>query len=127
MPFIIDRFDKKYNMKMNIKYIRVVSLCLLIFSFGCKASNDSVVYDSDVIVYGGTASAVTAAVEIARKGKNVLIVCPDKHLGGLTSSGLGWTDTGYKSVIGGLAKEFYQRVYKYYAKLETWKWERKED
>lgn len=114
-------------MKIDFRIIRIMSLSLLIFSFGFKTSNKKEVYSADVIVYGGTAAAVTAAVEISRKGKSVLIVSPDKHLGGLTSSGLGWTDTGNKSVIGGLAKEFYQRVYKYYAKPETWKWERKED
>ncbi len=80
----------------------------------------------DVVIYGGTAAAVTAAVQIAKMGKSVLIVCPEKHLGGLSSSGLGFTDTGDKSVIGGLAREFYQGVYSYYQKPETWKYQQKE-
>jgi hypothetical protein len=45
----------------------------------------------------------------------------------MTSSGLGFTDTGNKEVIGGLAREFYQRVYNYYQQPETWKWQQKED
>ena len=40
-------------------------------------------------------------------GKSVVIVGPDKHLGGLSSGGLGFTDTGNKAVIGGLARDFY--------------------
>ncbi|MDH3649547.1 MAG: FAD-dependent oxidoreductase [Saprospiraceae bacterium] len=80
----------------------------------------------DVIIYGGTSAAITAAVQVASMNKSVVIVCPDMHLGGLTASGLGWTDTGDKSVIGGLAREFYERVYQYYQKPETWKWQKKE-
>jgi len=81
---------------------------------------------ADVIVYGGTSAAVTTAVQVAQMGKSVVIVCPDLHLGGMTSSGLGFTDTGDKSVIGGLARNFYQRIYQYYQKPETWKWQDKE-
>ena len=70
--------------------------------------------DFDVVIYGGTSAAVTAAVQSKKMGKSVVIVCPDKHLGGLSSGGLGWTDTGNKAVIGGLAREFYHRVWKKY-------------
>ncbi|MCK5465165.1 MAG: FAD-dependent oxidoreductase, partial [Bacteroidales bacterium] len=57
---------------------------------------------ADVVIYGGTSAAVMAAVQVANMGKKVVVVSPDKHLGGLSASGLGWTDTGDKSVIGGL-------------------------
>ncbi len=80
----------------------------------------------DLCIYGGTAAAVTAAVQAKQMGKTVIIVSPDKHLGGLSSGGLGFTDTGNKAVIGGLAREFYHRVYQYYQKPETWRWERRE-
>jgi len=73
-----------------------------------RLDSDSETFKADVIVYGGTSSAVTTAVQVARMGKSVIIVSPDKHLGGLSSSGLGYTDTGNKAVIGGLAREFYQ-------------------
>src|SRR5690606_39663137 len=81
------------------------------------------VYRADVIVYGGTSAAVIAAVEVARSGKSVIVVSPDVHLGGLSSGGLGFTDTGDKSVIGGLAREFYHRVYLHYQNDEAWKWQ----
>jgi hypothetical protein len=54
-------------------------------------------------------------------------VSPDRHLGGLSSGGLGFTDTGDKSVIGGLAREFYHRVWQHYASADAWTWERREE
>src|SRR3954447_19013670 len=70
--------------------------------------------EADVVVYGGTAAGVIAAVQASKMGKSVVLVCPDKHLGGLSSGGLGFTDTGNKAVIGGLSREFYHRVWKHY-------------
>jgi len=84
-------------------------------------------YQADIIVYGGTSAAVTAAVQAVRMGKSVLVVSPDKHLGGLSSGGLGFTDTGKKEVIGGLAREFYHRIYLHYEKDSSWQWQKKEE
>jgi hypothetical protein len=84
-------------------------------------------YEADVIVYGGTSGAVTAAVQVVKEGKTVIVVSPDKHLGGLSAGGLGFTDTGDKSVIGGLAREFYHRVFMHYDKPDAWKWQKKEE
>jgi len=86
----------------------------------------AVVRHSDVIIYGGTSAAITAAVQVKKMGKSVIIVSPDKHLGGLSSGGLGFTDTGDKSVIGGLARTFYGRLYDHYQKPENWTWEKRE-
>jgi hypothetical protein len=88
--------------------------------------NAQTVREFDVVVYGGTAAAVTAAVQAKRMGKTVVVVSPDKHLGGLSSGGLGFTDTGNKAVIGGLAREFYHRVWKHYDNPAAWTWERRE-
>ncbi|HLY09406.1 MAG TPA: FAD-dependent oxidoreductase [Planctomycetota bacterium] len=74
----------------------------------------------DVVVYGGNSAGVIAAVQAVRMGKRAVIVCPERHLGGLSSGGLGFTDTGNKSVIGGLSRDFYHRVYEQYQKPETW-------
>src|SRR5262245_59716697 len=81
----------------------------------------------DGVVYGGTSAAMSAAVQAKKMGKTVIVVCPDKHLGGLSSDGLGWTDTGNKAVIGGLAREFYHRVWKHYDQPAAWKWQTKEE
>jgi len=84
-------------------------------------------YKADVIVYGGTSAGVMAAVEASRSGKSVILVSPDKHLGGLTSGGLGFTDTGKKETIGGLSREFYHRVWLHYQKDSSWLWQKKEE
>jgi hypothetical protein len=81
---------------------------------------------ADVVIYGCTSGAVTAAIQTKKMGKSVMMVCPEKHLGGLTAGGLGWTDSGNKAVIGGLSREFYHRVYQHYDKAEAWKWQKKE-
>ena len=80
----------------------------------------------DVVVYGGTSAGVIAAVQAKKMGKSVVIVGPDVHLGGLSSGGLGYTDTGNKAVIGGLARNFYHRVWVEYQKSQTWKWQQTE-
>lgn len=77
----------------------------------------------DLVVYGGSSAAVIAAVQAKRMGKSVVVVSPDRHLGGLSSGGLGMTDTGNKAVIGGLARDFYQRVWKHYERPEAWRWQ----
>lgn len=82
---------------------------------------------ADVVIYGGTAAAITAAVQVKRMGHTVLIVSPDTHLGGMASSGLGFTDTGNKEVIGGLAREFYQRLYAHYQQPTAWAWQRQSE
>ena len=78
---------------------------------------------ADVLVYGGTASGVVAAVQCARLGKSVFLLEPGYHLGGMSSGGLGQTDIGNKAAIGGIAREFYQRVGREYGQAEAWKFE----
>jgi len=77
----------------------------------------------DLAIYGGTSAAVMAAVQARRMGKSVVVISPDVHLGGMSSGGLGMTDTGDKSVIGGLAREFYHRVWRHYQRPEAWAWQ----
>ncbi|MFW6169336.1 MAG: FAD-dependent oxidoreductase [Planctomycetota bacterium] len=102
-----------------------VAALLLICSMSVPASGAEKAYD--VVVYGGTSAGVIAAVEAAREGRRVVMVCPDEHLGGLTAGGLGWTDTGRKEVIGGLAREFYHRVWKHYQSDEAWRWQTRDE
>ena len=84
-------------------------------------------HSADVIVYGGTSAAIIAAVQVKRMGKTVIVVSPDRHLGGMSSGGLGFTDTGNKEVIGGLSREFYHRIYRHYQSLDNWQWQRKSE
>lgn len=100
---------------------------LMLFSFCLTSCRQTDIYQADVIVYGGTSAAVTSAVQVKRMGHSVIIVSPDKHIGGMSSSGLGFTDTGNKEVIGGLAREFYQLIYNHYQKPEAWKWQKQSE
>src|SRR3546814_5537806 len=43
-------------------------------------------------------------------GKNVLLLKPGKHVGGMVSGGLGATDVGNAGAIGGYSREFFDRV-----------------
>lgn len=83
--------------------------------------------DYDLVVYGGTCAAVTSAVQAKKMGKSVIVVSPDIHLGGLSSGGLGWTDTGNKAVIGGVSREFYHRIWKHYDKDSSWRQQKKSE
>lgn len=76
---------------------------------------------ADVIVYGGTSGGVAASVQVARMGKSVILIEPSAHLGGLTAGGLGATDIGRKVAIGGISREFYQRIHRHYQQPEAWR------
>jgi len=80
----------------------------------------------DVVIYGGTSAGVSAAVQCSRMGKSVVIIEPTQFLGGLTTGGLGATDIGNKRAIGGLSREFYQRIHKKYIEPDRWTREARE-
>ncbi len=101
----------------------ITALVFALVVFSRRASSA----EYDLVVYGGTSAGVIAAVQAKKLGKSVIVVGPDKHLGGLSSGGLGFTDTGNKSVIGGLARDFYHRVWKEYQKSETWTWQKQSE
>ena len=79
---------------------------------------------ADVVIYGGTSAGVAAAVQVSRMGHSVILIEPSRHIGGLTTGGLGFTDSGDKNVIGGIAREFYQRVHKHYEDPTAWVYEK---
>ncbi len=90
----------------------------------CAASGRAETHD--VVIYGGTSGGVAAAVQVRRMGKTVVVIEPGKHLGGLTSGGLGATDIGNKAAIGGIAIEFYQRIFRHYEQPSAWRQETKD-
>ncbi|AQG81648.1 FAD-dependent oxidoreductase [Spirosoma montaniterrae] len=77
----------------------------------------------DVCVYGGTSAGVMAAYAAKKAGKSVVLIEPGRHLGGLSSGGLGATDIGNKFAITGLARDFYRRIGRHYGKFEQWTFE----
>ena len=118
-------FSKSSFQKIKFSILRVVAVTahLCVFANANLAQS----FKADVIIYGGTPAAVIAAVEVIKSGKTVIVISPDIHLGGLSSSGLGFTDTGNKEAIGGLANEFYHRVYLHYNDSAAWKWQKKSE
>ncbi|MCX6916515.1 MAG: FAD-dependent oxidoreductase, partial [Verrucomicrobia bacterium] len=83
--------------------------------------------EADLCIYGGTAGGVAAGVQAARMGKTAVIAEFGNHLGGLTSGGLGATDIGNKTAIGGVAREFYHRIALHYANSNAWRFEQREE
>ncbi|MBV9865821.1 MAG: FAD-dependent oxidoreductase [Abitibacteriaceae bacterium] len=79
--------------------------------------------NTDVCIYGASACGVIAAIQLRNLGKEVVVVEPGDHLGGLTSGGLSFTDIGNKAAIGGLSREFYRRVGQHYGEEEEWRFE----
>lgn len=105
------------------------ALCLAVILM-CSAAGSAVaeaIRRYDVVVYGGTSAGVAAAVQAARMGKTVVLIEPGKHLGGLTSGGLGATDIGNKAAIGGISREFYRRIHAYYVRASAWKQETRDE
>jgi hypothetical protein len=76
----------------------------------------------DVVVYGATAGGTVAAIAAAGEGADVLLVEPGKNVGGMVTGGLSHNDYGDRSVIGGMALEFYRKVAACYGKpLYYWR------
>jgi hypothetical protein len=81
----------------------------------------------DIVVYGGTSGGIVAAIAASKRGYSVVLIEPSGHLGGLTTGGLGATDIGNKRAIGGMAREFYQRIHRVYRNPDRWSHETRED
>ena len=134
MPLVEEDLKTKSKVQVMKLYMKTLFM-LMVTAFlmgmpACQPDQEKTVSQTiavDVVIYGGTSAAVMAAVQVANMGKKVVVVSPDKHLGGLSASGLGWTDTGDKSVIGGLARNFYHRLYQHYQKEESWQWQERSE
>ncbi|XOV93464.1 MAG: FAD-dependent oxidoreductase [Bacteroidota bacterium] len=94
-------------------------IILMILFISCKG--DEIIYDTEVLVYGATSGGITAAIQAARMGDQVILIEPSNHIGGTTTGGLVWTDYGQEGVVGGLAGEFYNRVTQHYKSDAAWK------
>ncbi|NVM63252.1 hypothetical protein FHW88_001528 [Mucilaginibacter sp. SG538B] len=111
-----------------MKNIKVIILAIITTFFMAGASvnaQSSKLITADVCVYGGTSAGVIAAYTAKKMGKTVMLIEPGKHLGGMSSGGLGYTDIGNKYVVTGLARDFYRRIGAHYGKFEQWIFEPK--
>ena len=93
-----------------------------VFTFFLAAS--SLAYSAettrDIVIYGSSPAALSAAVQAKRMGRTAVIVCPETRIGGLTTGGLGMTDIGNKRAFGGIALEFYHDVAVWYSDPAHW-------
>jgi hypothetical protein len=110
----------------------VLSFTLLVPGLVCaqldaQDTNQIANLSFDVVVYGGTASGIVAAVQVARMERSVVVIEPTHRIGGLTTGGLGQTDIGNKAAIGGISREFYQRIAAFYEDPKHWKWQKREE
>ncbi|HJT34108.1 MAG TPA: FAD-dependent oxidoreductase [Pirellulales bacterium] len=98
-------------------------LQITLFTFALTLPGQATADHYDVAIYGGTSAGVAAAAQTARMDKRAVLIEPGRHLGGLTSGGLGATDIGNKGAIGGISREFYRRLGRHYGKDEAWTFE----
>src|SRR5204862_2710971 len=119
----VQGFNARNSLSRNSLSMKTqLSLLCCLLSLGLRAFDlkSAEVIESDLCVYGGTSGGVAAAVQATRMGKTAVIVEFGRHLGGLSSGGLGATDIGNKAAIGGIAREFYQRVAAHYRQPSSW-------
>lgn len=107
-----------------IQNLYLIFLCSLLcfLSLSCEESKKN---SYDLVIYGATSGGIAAAIQARRMGKSVLLLEPSARIGGLTTGGLGQTDIGNKSAIGGISREFYEGIKKYYDHDEHWTWQSK--
>lgn len=111
---------------------RLVAGLLLFAMCACSASRPMAssasgsIYTSvpadapDVVIYGGTPAGISAALTARRMGATVLLIEPHQWVGGMMTNGLGNTDASGVAVIGGVAKEFLQKVLAHYRTAAAW-------
>ena len=112
-------------MKYKIIQCLIVILFGNIFPAGAADRNGRIkTYSVDICIYGGTSAGVIAAYAAKKCGKTVILIEPGKMIGGMTTGGLGKTDSGNKDAITGLSRRFYQSVaQKYGISGEQWTFE----
>jgi FAD dependent oxidoreductase len=113
--------------KLSTTLFKICMYSILLFGYSVWVYGYQNSNDYDLVIYGGTSAGVSAAIQASRMGKTVVLIEPTERIGGLTTGGLGQTDIGNKQAIGGIAREFYQKVKKYYQNPENWKWQKRDE
>lgn len=104
--------------------MRIAERTRWVLPFLIAAGVSAADYRFDVVVYGGTAGGAIAAIAAAREGAKAALIEPGRHVGGMVTGGLGRTDMDRQEpVIGGLSREFFERVGKHYGQPAAWLFE----
>ncbi len=110
------------------QFLPLLGMPLTAASCGAPFTADNDQRDGyDVVVYGGTAGGIVAAISAARAGASVVVLDPTEHVGGLVTGGLGRTDIGVGASIGGMAAEFYRSIRARYDDPAAWRFQKRED
>ena len=127
-----------YNFALNQRLGVLILFLFLGLSCDTVSNDEQTIISTEICIYGGTAAGVTAAIQAATMGAKVLLVAPEKYVGGMAVNGLGGTDINnhrtFKNdaAVGGLAMEFYERIARHYGRLwndstrqnrDTWRFE----
>ena len=93
----------------GLRSLATLLTCALACAVSAATPDASVVHD--VVIYGDSSAAITAAIAAKREGRSVIVVNPTGFPGGMSSSGLGATDfLGKRATFGGIASEFYDAI-----------------
>lgn len=123
VPSVYIKVDSKILSRNGIRNYPIMKINFLTLVF--LLSTLSNIYGKsnhyDICVYGETASGVMAAIQSARMGKSVVLLCKSTHVGGVATSGLTATDMNRNQLVGGIAREFYGKIFQYYLDPKAWK------
>ena len=87
---------------------KALALLLIALSICPPAIAVEKVHQTDICVYGGTASGIAAALAARQRGQSVIVIEPFGHLGGIAGGGIRIKqDCLYYDDIGGIAKELH--------------------
>lgn len=95
---------------MNLNVTRNFVATAFLFLSGCLHLNAQTT--ADVIVYGSTPGGYCAAIAAAREGASVILLEPTKHVGGMNTGGLSFSDSDqmYRDKLMGLFHEWHLRI-----------------
>ncbi len=89
-----------------MKLLLIAVHIALLFTLPRGLADEAIVHESDVCIYGGTASGVMAAVAAKKQGASVILVEPSRWLGGMTGGGIDHLDWGREAAVGGSTYKF---------------------
>ncbi|MBM3471646.1 MAG: FAD-dependent oxidoreductase [Armatimonadetes bacterium] len=101
-------------MRVRLKHSLFASILGLLCTTLAASAQEAEPRSYDVVVVGATPGGIAAAIAAARAGCTVGMYEPSAHIGGIIVGGLTATDYGDRRTIGGLSREFFQRVLDYY-------------
>lgn len=99
-----------------MKFLKILYLSILgVALYACDSKVQESDFTTDICILGGSEAGFTAAIQASRLGKKVVLIEPNGHPGGMVVEGLGKDIRfGNASVIGGIAREFYEAVEVHY-------------